>query len=74
MSRDHHGNSHEADDESPHAAGGARAISAAVEPGAGLDAFFEAGSIAIFGASDDVHKIGGRPVHLLQKYGYRGTI
>ena len=58
----------------PHTAGGARASTAAAEAGAGLEAFFEAGSIAIVGASDDVHKIGGRPVHLLKKHGYRGTI
>ncbi|MET0507506.1 MAG: acetate--CoA ligase family protein [Burkholderiaceae bacterium] len=43
-------------------------------PGAGLEAFFEADGIAIVGASDDVHKIGGRPVHLLRRHGYRGPI
>lgn len=43
-------------------------------PGAGLDAFFNAKGIAIVGASDDITKIGGRPVHLLRKYGYAGPI
>lgn len=43
-------------------------------PGAGLNAFFDANGIAVVGASDDVHKIGGRPVHLLRKHGYRGPI
>lgn len=43
-------------------------------PGAGLDAFFSARSVAVIGASDDVTKIGGRPVQLLRKYGYAGAI
>ncbi|TFZ04467.1 acetate--CoA ligase family protein [Ramlibacter rhizophilus] len=43
-------------------------------PGAGLDAFFQARGIAVIGASDDVTKIGGRPVQLLLKYGYAGAI
>jgi acyl-CoA synthetase (NDP forming) len=45
-----------------------------VEVGRGLDALFAPRSIAIFGASDDVTKIGGRPLQFLQKYGYRGAI
>lgn len=43
-------------------------------PGAGLEHFFEARSIAVVGASDDTSKIGGRPLHLLRKYGYAGTL
>ena len=43
-------------------------------PGAGVDVFFNASSITIVGASDDFTKIGGRPVHLLRKYGYQGAI
>lgn len=43
-------------------------------PGQGLDAFFQADGIAIIGASDDITKIGGRPIHLLKKYGYGGAI
>ncbi|ANY17729.1 acetate--CoA ligase family protein [Bordetella pseudohinzii] len=43
-------------------------------PGAGLQAFFEARGIAIIGASDDITKIGGRPVHMLVKYGYAGPV
>ncbi|MBT2336409.1 acetate--CoA ligase family protein [Variovorax paradoxus] len=46
----------------------------AVEVGHGLDALFKPRSIAIFGASDDVTKIGGRPLQFLQKYGYAGGI
>ena len=43
-------------------------------PGIGLDAFFEAASVAVIGASDDITKIGGRPVQLLRKYGYAGAV
>lgn len=43
-------------------------------PGAGLDAFFKANGVAVIGASDDITKIGGRPVQLLRKYGYAGPI
>ncbi|UWR39503.1 acetate--CoA ligase family protein [Sulfitobacter sp. W074] len=43
-------------------------------PGTGLDAFFKARGIAIVGASGDINKIGGRPVHLLRKYGYAEPI
>lgn len=43
-------------------------------PGAGLESFFAAASIAVIGASDDVTKIGGRPVQLLRKYGYAGPV
>jgi acyl-CoA synthetase (NDP forming) len=42
--------------------------------GRGLDALFRPRSIAIFGASDDVSKIGGRPLQFLLKYGYPGAI
>ncbi|SCU74822.1 CoA binding domain protein [Cupriavidus necator] len=43
-------------------------------PGAGVDDFFLARSIAVIGASADASKIGGRPVHLLRKHGYAGAI
>lgn len=43
-------------------------------PGMGLESFFNARGIAIVGASNDINKIGGRPVHLLRKYGYDGAI
>jgi acyl-CoA synthetase (NDP forming) len=49
-------------------------VSDSKHPGAGLEAFFNARAIAIVGASDDINKIGGRPVHLLRKYGYQGPI
>jgi acyl-CoA synthetase (NDP forming) len=45
-----------------------------MEPGQGLDALFQPRSIAIIGASDDVTKIGGRPLQFLRKYGYAGRI
>src|SRR5258705_3972861 len=31
-------------------------------------------SVAIVGASDNPHKVGGRPILYLQRYGYRGAI
>jgi len=31
-------------------------------------------SIAIIGASDNPHKVGGRPILYLQRYGYRGAV
>ena len=43
-------------------------------PGMGLEAFFKAKGVAVIGASDDITKIGGRPVQLLLKYGYAGPI
>lgn len=42
--------------------------------GEGLDFLFSPTGIAIYGASDDVTKIGGRPLQFLQKYGYTGAI
>ena len=44
------------------------------QPGAGMDVFFSAKGIAVIGASDDVTKIGGRPIQFLLKYGYKGNI
>ncbi len=31
-------------------------------------------SVAVIGASDNPHKVGGRPILYLQRYGYRGAI
>lgn len=45
-----------------------------VAPGAGLDAILRPRSIAIIGASQDATKIGGRPVQLLQRFGFPGAI
>jgi acetate---CoA ligase (ADP-forming) len=42
--------------------------------GEGLDALLRPRSIAIIGASQDPAKIGGRPLHLLRRYGYAGQI
>jgi len=41
---------------------------------ANLDAALNAESVAIIGASDNPHKVGGRPLLYLQRYGYRGAI
>ncbi|MFC7476148.1 acetate--CoA ligase family protein [Dankookia sp. GCM10030260] len=43
-------------------------------PGAGLDAILRPRSIAVIGASQDATKIGGRPVQLLQRFGFPGAI
>lgn len=45
-----------------------------MRPGEGLDALMSPRSIAIIGASQDATKIGGRPVDLLQRYGFAGRI
>jgi acetate---CoA ligase (ADP-forming) len=42
--------------------------------GEGLEALLRPRSIAIIGASQDPAKIGGRPLHLLRRYGYAGQI
>ena len=39
-----------------------------------LKLVFDPGSIAIFGASDNPNKIGGRPVDYLRRFGFRGRI
>jgi acetate---CoA ligase (ADP-forming) len=41
---------------------------------ASLDAALNPSSVAIIGASDNPHKVGGRPLLYLQRYGYRGAI
>lgn len=48
--------------------------SVAPPPGEGMEPFFRAHSIAVIGASSEVNKIGGRPIHLLRKYGFEGAI
>lgn len=39
-----------------------------------LSALLSPRSVAIVGASDNIHKIGGRPIYYMQKMGYAGTI
>ncbi|GJG95457.1 acetate--CoA ligase family protein [Cupriavidus pauculus] len=39
-----------------------------------LSALLQPRSVAIVGASDNIHKIGGRPIHYMQTMGYAGTI
>lgn len=39
-----------------------------------LSALLSPRSVAIVGASDNIHKIGGRPIHYMQTMGYAGTI
>ena len=31
-------------------------------------------TVAIIGASENIHKIGGRPIYYMQKCGFKGTI
>ena len=31
-------------------------------------------SVAIIGASDNIHKIGGRPIYYMQRHGFQGAI
>ncbi len=57
-----------------HAAHAAIRTPVQATPGLGMDAFLEAAGVAVIGASDDITKIGGRPVQLLRKYGYAGAI
>lgn len=45
-----------------------------MQVGQGLDALFMPRSIAVIGASQAPTKIGGRPLHLLQKFGFPGAI
>jgi len=40
----------------------------------GLRAALDPASIAIIGASDNPHKVGGRPILYMKRYGYRGAI
>ncbi len=39
-----------------------------------LTAALNPGSIAVVGASDNPHKVGGRPILFMRKYGYRGKV
>jgi acyl-CoA synthetase (NDP forming) len=39
-----------------------------------LDAALNPASVAVIGASDNPHKVGGRPLLYLARYGYRGTV
>jgi len=39
-----------------------------------LESLFEAKSVAIVGASDNPHKIGGRPIAYMKRLGYQGLI
>ena len=39
-----------------------------------LKSLFEAQSVAIVGASDDPHKLGGRPVAYMKRLGYQGKL
>ncbi|MEZ5741820.1 MAG: CoA-binding protein [Burkholderiaceae bacterium] len=41
---------------------------------ASLSSFFAPESIAIIGASDDIERIAGRPLHALRTYGYAGRL
>ncbi len=48
-------------------------LSAAVNAST-VDALLRSRSVAVIGASDNPNKVGGRPVHYLNRYGYDGRI
>ena len=39
-----------------------------------LTSLFEAKSVAVVGASDDPHKLGGRPIAYMKRLGYQGQL
>lgn len=39
-----------------------------------LEHALDPAAVAIIGASDNPHKVGGRPILYMQRYGYRGKI
>ncbi|CAG9167051.1 Trans-feruloyl-CoA synthase FCS1 [Cupriavidus pampae] len=39
-----------------------------------MDALFHPASVAVIGASDNPNKVGGRPIHYMRAFGYRGDI
>src|SRR5207244_5244305 len=39
-----------------------------------LSSAFDPRSVAVIGASDNPHKVGGRPIHFMKRYGYRGAL
>lgn len=41
---------------------------------ASLQSLLAPRSIAVIGASDNIHKIGGRPIHYMKTHGYAGTL
>jgi acyl-CoA synthetase (NDP forming) len=43
-------------------------------PAAMLQSALAPRSVAVIGASDNPHKVGGRPILYLQRYGYRGAV
>lgn len=43
-------------------------------PSSHLNALLAPASIAVIGASDNIHKIGGRPIYYMRQHGYAGTI
>ncbi|MBY4897019.1 acetate--CoA ligase family protein [Cupriavidus sp. AU9028] len=43
-------------------------------PSGNLNALLTPRSIAVIGASDHIHKIGGRPIYYMRQHGYRGTL
>ncbi len=39
-----------------------------------LESALDPKSVAVIGASENIHKIGGRPIHYMQRYGFAGRI
>jgi acyl-CoA synthetase (NDP forming) len=49
-------------------------IKAADNTGLGAVELLNPGSVAVIGASDNPNKVGGRPIHYMQRFGYAGRI
>ena len=39
-----------------------------------FDALFSPRSVAVIGASDNPNKVGGRPIHYLNRFGFAGKV
>jgi acyl-CoA synthetase (NDP forming) len=39
-----------------------------------IQAFLDPKSVAVIGASDNPNKVGGRPIHYMKKFGFKGDI
>src|SRR5439155_12515259 len=51
-----------------------RSLMVRIMPAPMLQSALAPRSVAVIGASDNPHKVGGRPLLYLQRYGYRGAI
>src|SRR5439155_1624408 len=51
-----------------------RSLMVRIMPAPMLQSALAPRSVAVIGASDNPHKVGGRPILYLQRYGYRGAV